>query len=210
MPTNSAPPEYQVGGQYQAALGVFVLDALGNIVSSFGGGSGGGGTSASVTLLAGTAHAGSVNVDNFPATQPVSGSVAVTGSPAIRTNDAGTNRNQTHDDTLAMAQAGGGVRVLQAGTTGTDYSVNAVTVPGTTPLITIPVSATRAFVEIQNQSVANVQLVRDDGAGNNQTSIIMAPAATAGGQGGGWSSATFKGRIRVFGAAGAQISAYQD
>jgi hypothetical protein len=134
-----------------------------------------------------------------------------TTSPSVRTNDLSTaNRDQSHDDTLAAAQAGTGLKVIQAGTTGTDYSANPATVPTGTPLVTIPVTPGRAFVEVQNQSAVNLQLVRDDGTGANQTTIIMAPATAAGGQGGGWSSATFKGRVRVFGAAGSQVSAYQD
>lgn len=99
--------------------------------------------------------------------------------------------------------------VVQGGSTGTDFSVNAAAVSGA-PLLTIPTTPGRAYVEVQNQSAATLQLVRDDGAGNNQTSILIAPGAGAGQQGGGWSSATFKGRVRVYGPVGSQISAYQD
>jgi hypothetical protein len=52
-------------------------------------------------------------------------------------------------------------------------------------------------------------LVRDDGAGANVTSILLGPGG-AGQQGAGWSSSTFKGRIRVFGTAGSQVAAYQE
>ncbi len=103
--------------------------------------------------------------------------------------------------------------VLQAGSTGSDASVNAAAVPmaGFVLLATIAATPTRAFVEVQNQSAGTVQVVRDDGAGNNQTSILLAPGAGAGAQGGGWSSASFRGRVRIYAAsAGAQVAAYQD
>jgi hypothetical protein len=98
------------------------------------------------------------------------------------------------------------------GSTGTDYSANAATIPisGFVLLATIPVNATRAFAEVQNQSAGTLQVVRDDGSGNNQTTILLASGGTAGSQGGGWSSTTFKGRIRVYGATGAQCAADQD
>lgn len=54
-----------------------------------------------------------------------------------------------------------------------------------------------------------MQVVRDDGAGSNVTSILLAGIG-ANMQGGGWSSSTFKGRVRVYGASGAQVAAYQD
>lgn len=94
-----------------------------------------------------------------------------------------------------------------------DFSVNAPAVPigGLTLLLTIPVTERRALVEVQNQSAATIQVVRDDGAGTTGTvSSILLSGAGAGSQGGGWSSATFKGRVRVYGAAGAQIAAYQE
>lgn len=107
------------------------------------------------------------------------------------------------------ASISGAGTVIQAGSTGTDFSANAAGVSGS-PLVTIGAASGRAFIEVQNQSINQLQLVRDDGAGNNQTSIILAPAASPGAQGGGWSSATFKGRVRVYGPAGSQVGAYQD
>ena len=95
-----------------------------------------------------------------------------------------------------------------SGSTGTDFSANPAAVSGT-PLVTIPASSGRAYVEVQNQSANQLQLVRDDGAGNNVTTILLASTG-AGQQGGGWSSSTFKGRVRVYGPAGSQIAAYQD
>lgn len=101
---------------------------------------------------------------------------------------------------------------VQAGSTGTDFSANAATIPmsGFSLLATIPATPGRAGVEIQNQSAGTLQVVRDDGAGANQTTILLGPGAGVGTQGGGWSSNTFKGRIRVYGAAGSQVSADQE
>lgn len=95
-----------------------------------------------------------------------------------------------------------------------DYSANtaaAITAAqATTLLSTVPATSTRAYVEVQNQSAGTLSLVRDDGAAGNQTLILLAPGSGAGTQGGGWSSSTFKGRVRVYGASGAQVSAYQE
>lgn len=102
--------------------------------------------------------------------------------------------------------------VVSGGSTGFDYSANAATIPigGYTLLATIPATPNRAYCEVQNQSAGTLQVVRDDGAGNNQTSILLASGGGAGQQGGDWSSTTFKGRIRVYGAGGAQVAVFQD
>lgn len=104
-----------------------------------------------------------------------------------------------------------GLPVAYAGGTGTDYSVNAALVPiaGLVLLTTVPVLATRTHVEVQNQSGASIQLVRDDGAGANQTSIMLGTGGP-GAQGGMWGSYTFKGRVRVYGLLGSQVSACQE
>jgi hypothetical protein len=101
--------------------------------------------------------------------------------------------------------------VVQAGSTGTDASANAATVPisGYSLLLTIAANPTRAYVEVQNQSAAQIQLVRDDGTGANQSSVLLASGG-ANAQGGGWLSTTFKGRVRVYGVTGSQVSAFQD
>jgi hypothetical protein len=93
-----------------------------------------------------------------------------------------------------------------------DYSANAIAIPlsGYTLLATIPVTAGRSFVEVQNQGPTQIQIVRDNGAGGSQTSILVGSGGIAGTQGGDWSSSTFKGRIRVYGPAGAVIGAYQE
>lgn len=100
--------------------------------------------------------------------------------------------------------------IAHAGTTGTDHSVNAAAVPGGAPLLTIGVNPRRNAISVQNQSTATLTLVRDDGAGNQVTIFILSPAAVAGAQGSDWQSYTFKGRLRVFGAAGSQVSACED
>lgn len=102
--------------------------------------------------------------------------------------------------------------VTSGGSTGTDYSANAATVPIATYslLTTIPATPSRNYCEVQNQSAATLQVVRDDGAGANVSSILLATGGGASVQGGGWSSTTFKGRVRVYGAAGAQVAAFQD
>lgn len=98
-------------------------------------------------------------------------------------------------------------QVLMSGTTGTDSSANAAAVPANSDLIllaTVAVSATRALVGVQNQSGGTIQIVRDDGSGGNQTSLFV------GGPFGFWNSASFKGRVRVYGLSGSMIAAYQD
>lgn len=96
--------------------------------------------------------------------------------------------------------------------TGVDFSANEATVPIATfvLLANIPVACGRNSVEVQNQSAATIQVVRDDGSGNNQSTVLLAPAAGAGQQGGGWSSVTFKGRVLVYGPAGSQVSVFQE
>lgn len=82
---------------------------------------------------------------------------------------------------------------------GQDFSANAASVPlpGYVLLTTVP-PALRGSLEVQNQSTDPIQVVRDDGFGNQVTSIMLAAAAATGGQGGSWSSTTFRGRIRVY------------
>lgn len=96
-----------------------------------------------------------------------------------------------------------------------DYSANtaaAITAAqATTLLVTIPATASRSYVEVQNQSAATVSVVRDDGSATAGTvSLILLAGSGAGAQGGGWSSTTFRGRVLVYGASGAQVSAYQE
>jgi len=111
----------------------------------------------------------------------------------------------------AQVAVNGPLSVKRAGSTGTDYSANAATVPiaGYMLLQTIPATPGRAYVEVQNQSANTIQVVRDDGNGGNLTSILLTGVG-AGQQGAGTSSDTFKGRLRIYGPAGSQIAAYQD
>jgi hypothetical protein len=132
--------------------------------------------------------------------------------PATGSNQALTNNLLTSLLAYVSTQSVIVGSVLQAGSTGVDFSTNAATIPisGLVLLRTIPVFANRAYVEIQNQSANAIQIVRDDGANNNQTSLLLASGGAPNTQGGGWTSATFKGRILIYGVAGSQISAYQD
>jgi hypothetical protein len=96
--------------------------------------------------------------------------------------------------------------------TGTDYSANAAAVPisGYVLLATIPANQGRRSVEVDNQSAGAIQVVRDDGTGNNQSSVVLASGGAAGTQGGSWSSTTFLGRVLVYGPSGAQVAAFQE
>lgn len=96
--------------------------------------------------------------------------------------------------------------------TGADYSVNAATIPssGFVLLQTVPVTCYRSSIEVQNQSAGTIQIVRDDGNGNNQSTVLLAPGSAANTQGGSWGSQTFKGRVRIYGASGAQVAVFQE
>lgn len=99
------------------------------------------------------------------------------------------------------------------GTTGVDRSVNQPTFPpaGLDLLKTIAVNSKRFYIEVQNQSAQDIQVWRDDGAGTNLSVVILSGVGAAQ-QGGSWSSYTFKGRVRIYGAASGtpQISAFED
>lgn len=97
--------------------------------------------------------------------------------------------------------------------TANDYSSNPAAVPiaGLVLLATVPLNERRASVEVQNQSAGTIQVVRDDGSATAGTvSSVLLAGSGAGSQGGGWSSATFKGRVLVYGASGAQVSVCQE
>lgn len=84
-----------------------------------------------------------------------------------------------------------------SGSTGYDYTKTPAGVL-VNLLSTIPVNAGRCLVDVQNQSANTIQVVLDDGAGNNQSIILLGPGFQANSQGGEWTSATFKGRLRVY------------
>ncbi len=82
---------------------------------------------------------------------------------------------------------------------GLDYSANPAAVPlsGYVLIATIPAFA-RHEVEVQNQSTDLIQLILDDGNGNNQTSFVLTAASAAGNQGGSWSDTVFLGRVLIY------------
>jgi hypothetical protein len=103
--------------------------------------------------------------------------------------------------------------VVKTGSLGIDFSVNPSIVPasGFSLLQTVPARKFRIAITVQNQSAGPVQVVRDDGAGGQVTTIMLSAAAEAGGAGGVWSSETFKGRVRVYSPdALAQVSISED
>lgn len=79
------------------------------------------------------------------------------------------------------------------GSTGLDFSINQPDVPLTDfeLIATVPADVTRSNIEVYNASDATIQLVRDDGADAEVSNILIDPAN-------GWSSFTFKGRLRVY------------
>ena len=95
-----------------------------------------------------------------------------------------------------------------------DVSSAPATVPEATfvLLATIPINGNRSTVEVQNQSAALIQVVLDDGSGTAGTisSYLLGPGTGANTAGGVWNSQTFKGRVRVYGATGAQVMARQN
>ncbi|MBS1725037.1 MAG: hypothetical protein JSS66_19020 [Armatimonadetes bacterium] len=112
---------------------------------------------------------------------------------------------------VTMASDQPSVGVLQAGSTGRDYSANPIAIPvvGSNVLLgTIPANAARACIEVQNQANAEIQMVRDDGAGNNQSSFLMLPYFSS--WRGSWRSQTFKGRLRIYGPAGSSVAVFED
>jgi hypothetical protein len=112
--------------------------------------------------------------------------------------------------------------ISTAGTTGLDYSANKPTLPNVGAnfaasgpyasyflIATVPASATRNSVDIENTSGAQIAIIRDDGtaaaaaAPVNASVFALAPGAGVGAQGGSWSSMTFKGRLQIYAASSA-------
>jgi hypothetical protein len=104
-----------------------------------------------------------------------------------------------------------------SGSTGLDYSSNKPAIPNvgaafaSTSLYpsyvlvaTVPASSTRSNVDIENISGGQIVVVRDDGtisAGSapaNASAFALGGGASAGAQGGSWSSTTFKGRLQIY------------
>lgn len=122
-----------------------------------------------------------------------------------------------------------GMAITQIGTLGFDFSVNKPTLPnvgaafgGSGPyanyvLIQTIAAGGRNNVGVENTSGAQLVIVRDDGSAavgaqpNNASVFALAGGASAGAQGGSWSSQTFKGRIQVYApSAAAQVAIYVD
>jgi hypothetical protein len=112
--------------------------------------------------------------------------------------------------------------VVDAGTTGLDYSANKPTLPNVGAnfaasgpyasyilITTVPASATRNSVDIENTSGAQIAIIRDDGtaaaaaAPVNASVFALGGGSGAGAQGGAWSSQTFKGRLQIYSASSA-------
>ncbi len=110
------------------------------------------------------------------------------------------------------------------GTTGTDFSANKPTLPNIGAnfaasgpyasyflVATAAASATRNNIDIENISGAQIAIVRDDGTASggaapaNASVFALGGGASAGAQGGSWSSTTFKGRIQVYAPASSAI-----
>lgn len=95
-----------------------------------------------------------------------------------------------------------------------DVSSAPATIPEATfvLLATLPLNGNRAQVEVQNQSAALIQVVLDDGAATAGTlsSILLNPGTGANTAGQTWTSTAFRGRVRVYGATGAQVMARQN
>ncbi len=106
---------------------------------------------------------------------------------------------------------------IPAGTGGFDYSVNCPPLPlvganfgSSGPYAnyvltaTVPASATRLTVDIENTSGAQIVIVRDDGAAAvgaapvNATAFPLGGGAAVGAQGGAYLNTTHKGRLQIY------------
>lgn len=108
---------------------------------------------------------------------------------------------------------------LQApfGSLGLDHSANAPTLPlvganfgGSGPYAnyalvkTVAANPTRANIDIENTAGEQIVVLRDDGTAANGAAPVNASVfalgggSSAGAQGGGWTSTTFKGRLQLF------------
>jgi hypothetical protein len=92
------------------------------------------------------------------------------------------------------------------GSTGRSFSANLPDLTGQTALVTIPVNVSRAHIWVENQSAGDLVVVGDVGDGREAWARILTGVG-AGKQGADWSSDSFLGRLRVYGASGAQVSA---
>jgi hypothetical protein len=107
--------------------------------------------------------------------------------------------------------------IASAGSTGTDFSANKPALPNVGAnfaasgpyasyvlIRTVAANAARKVVEIANLTGAQIAVIRDDGtaataaAPVNASVFALAGGVSAGEQGGGWSSATFRGRLQIY------------
>jgi hypothetical protein len=84
---------------------------------------------------------------------------------------------------------------------------------GNVLLVTIEANPRRTYVEVQNQGVNVLQLLRDDpgpgGVGYRATSIMVAGSDDD--EWPEWASETFKGRLRIYGPCGTDpVCAYEE
>lgn len=118
------------------------------------------------------------------------------------------------------------IAVEQAGSTGADFSANPPAVPvvgaafasgpyaGYLLVRTIAANAARKNIEIANLTGAPIAIIRDDGTAANGAApfnasvFALAGGAGPGQQGGGWSSATFRGRLQIHAASALAGSAF--
>lgn len=87
----------------------------------------------------------------------------------------------------------------QGGSSGMDASANAAILQANV-LSTVAANGSRAFIEVQNQSANQLQVVLDDGIGGVPSIILLAAGTGINTPGADWTSNTFKGRLRVFSA----------
>jgi hypothetical protein len=152
-------------------------------------------------------------------TQTVSGTVALGVSLPSGTNNIGTvttTGTVTVGNTIlpisvisgALTSISNTVTVSVGGSVLADASANAAAVPinGYVLLSTLAASSVRGEIECQNQDTSYVQLVLDDGSGTagKISTVMLAPAAATGQQGGSWVSQSFKGRARAYGPSSTQ------
>lgn len=186
------------------------------------------GQAAIITALGSPFQAGGAIANTqFGATQVGSWSVSLTGSlPALAAGSAIVGKVGIDQTTPGTTN---GV-VVNNGSSGLDYSANQPTLPNVGAnfaasgpyasyvlIKTIPASAARNNVDIQNTSGAQIAVIRDDGtagsgvAPNNASVFALAGGSAAGAQGGAWSSQTFKGRLQIYAPSGAaQVAAMVD
>lgn len=94
---------------------------------------------------------------------------------------------------------------LYNGSTGLDYSPNPpVALDGYVEVTIVPTDSTRNSIEVQNQDVDPIQLIRSSDGEAFDSSILLNPGEI-------WSSLTFQGALIIYGSTvDAQVSAYTD